>query len=73
MPLSSDFLLCGLARRYWQPHVTAWVNHVRTAAYASVTWCCGLWLIIAFNIRESAPLHSTLRTSAVAKVGPRGH
>jgi hypothetical protein len=27
-----------------------WVNHVRVGAYASVTWCAMLYIVMAFNL-----------------------
>jgi hypothetical protein len=32
----------------WIPHLHAWVNHVRVASYAAITWASLLFVIVAF-------------------------
>jgi hypothetical protein len=39
------FIVCK-----YQPMMYGWVNHVRVGSYASVTWCAGIYLVLAFGL-----------------------
>jgi hypothetical protein len=34
----------------WQPHLVAWVNHVRAGMYSSLVLCSLLYVVSAFNL-----------------------